>query len=197
HPRTGPAQHGKEAGVRGHGNCSAAQAQYPVAGNYPAAWLCLSRGTAAGMAKSEPSRRLSHYQSQPFLLLPVDWRPRRPPCRRVTGAALRRSRPSAHAEIPIAIDGRGGHKLVLALPGILVVRNLCPGTLCPGIVTLRYSPERFTRTTVILAKPSSKAGGRSLAAIRCTTSSLTWRSRLRLRSRQTSSGTSKNTAWTS
>src|SRR6185437_3281442 len=55
----------------------------------------------------------------------------------------------------------------------------------------------FTRTTVILSKPSLKAGGRSLSAILCITSSETWRSRFAFRSRHTASGTSKNTACTS
>lgn len=49
----------------------------------------------------------------------------------------------------------------------------------------------FTRTTVTLEKPSSNVGGLSFAAIRRMTSSSTFRSRRRLRSRHTSSGTSK------
>src|SRR5581483_4787611 len=55
----------------------------------------------------------------------------------------------------------------------------------------------FTRTTVIFEKPSSKVGGRSFDAILCMTSSGTTRSRRRLRSTQTSTGTSKNRARTS
>ncbi len=55
----------------------------------------------------------------------------------------------------------------------------------------------FTRTTVILAKPSSKVGGFSLAAMRRMTSSGTTRSRRWWRSMQTSRGTSKKMAWTS
>lgn len=55
----------------------------------------------------------------------------------------------------------------------------------------------FTRTTVTFEKPSSNVGGLSFAAIRRMTSSSTFRSRRRLRSRHTSSGTSKYTAWTS
>lgn len=55
----------------------------------------------------------------------------------------------------------------------------------------------FTRTTVILAKPSLKLGALSLAAMRRMTSSGTTRSRREWRSMQTSSGTSKNTACTS
>jgi hypothetical protein len=61
---------------------------------------------------------------------------------------------------------------------------------------LRY-PCFFTRTTVTLEKPSSNVGGLSLAAMRRITSSSTERSRRRLRSKQTSTGTSKKTAWTS
>jgi len=55
----------------------------------------------------------------------------------------------------------------------------------------------FTRTTVTFENPSSNVGGLSLAAMRRMTSSSTERSRRRLRSRQTSTGTSKKTACTS
>ena len=60
-----------------------------------------------------------------------------------------------------------------------------------------YYPALFTLTTVIFSNPSSNTGGLSFSAILRITSSLTLRSRLLLRSRQTSNGTSKNTAWTS
>ena len=62
---------------------------------------------------------------------------------------------------------------------------------------LRPYPALFTLTTVIFSKPSSKSGGFSLSAILRMMSSLTERSRWRLRSRHTSSGTSKKTACTS
>ena len=52
----------------------------------------------------------------------------------------------------------------------------------------------FTRTTVIFSNPSSNTGGLSFSAILRMMSSLTERSRWRLRSRHTSSGTSKKTA---
>src|SRR5215469_1796510 len=60
-----------------------------------------------------------------------------------------------------------------------------------------HQPALFTRTTVIFENPSSNTGGFSFSAILRITSSLTMRSRERLRSRQTSRGTSKNTACTS
>ena len=62
---------------------------------------------------------------------------------------------------------------------------------------IRLYPALFTLTTVIFSKPSSKSGGFSFSAILRITSSLTERSRWRLRSRHTSSGTSKKTACTS
>ena len=61
----------------------------------------------------------------------------------------------------------------------------------------KHYPAFLTRTTVIFSKPSSKTGGLSFSAILRMMSSLTERSRWRLRCRQTSSGTSKKTAWTS
>ncbi len=54
----------------------------------------------------------------------------------------------------------------------------------------------YSLTSVTLANPSSTVGGRSLAAMRSSTSSGTVRGRPRLRSKQTASGTSKNTAST-
>ena len=62
--------------------------------------------------------------------------------------------------------------------------------LCGDMVAQPY-PALFTRTTVIFSNPSSKTGGLSFSAILRITSSLTERSRWRLRSRHTSSGTSK------
>jgi hypothetical protein len=60
-----------------------------------------------------------------------------------------------------------------------------------------FQAALFTRTTVILSKPSSNTGGFSFSPILRMISSLTERSRLELRSRQTSRGTSKKTACTS
>src|SRR5512146_1931121 len=52
----------------------------------------------------------------------------------------------------------------------------------------------FKRTIVIFAKPSSNLGGRSFCPMRCMISSGALRARIRLRSMQTSVGTSKKTA---
>ena len=70
-------------------------------------------------------------------------------------------------------------------------KNNCLPTPDSNLRAARYSP-----TTVTLSNPSSSVGARSLAAMRSTTSAGTTRSRPRLRSRQTASGTSKKTAST-
>jgi len=59
-----------------------------------------------------------------------------------------------------------------------------------------HEPARYSVISVTFANPSCTVGGRSLAAMRSTTSSGTTRTRPWLRSRRTASGTSKKTAST-